>query len=87
MNHSQPTAELADSIIDNRRLISGLRNALDVNYTRVLESARNQWERHFADGDPSDACVSVRISSGKPTAAVIRKPKATLLYGTRRSLA
>jgi hypothetical protein len=87
MNHAQPTTLLADSIIDNRRLISGLRHALDVNYERVLDSARQQWERHFAGNDPSDACVRVRITSGKPTAAVIRKPKATLLYGTRRSLA
>ena len=88
MKHAQqPTASLAESIIDNRRLISGLRHALDVNYERVLGAAREQWERHFEGNDPSDACVRVRITSGNPTAAVIRKPKATLLYGTRRSLA
>ena len=75
---------LTDNIIDSRRLITGLRHALDVNYARVLEAGRSQWERYFEGNDPSDACVSVRITSGKPTAGVIKKPAASLLYATRR---
>jgi hypothetical protein len=75
---------LSDNIIDSRRLITGLRHALDVNYARVLEAGRSQWERCFEGNDPSDACVSVRITSGKPTAGVIKKPAASLLYATRR---
>lgn len=84
MNSSSQTQIVSDSIIDSRRLITGLRHALDVNYSRVLGAARDSWERYFEGNDPSDACVSVRITSGKPTAAVIKKPAASLLYGTRR---
>jgi len=84
MKSSSQTQIVSDSIIDSRRLITGLRHALDVNYSRVLGAAREQWERYFEGNDPSNACVSVRITSGKPTAAVIKKPAASLLYGTRR---
>ena len=84
MKSGSHASSVSSSIIDNRRLISGLRHALDVNYARVLDSARNHWERHFEGNDPSDACVSVRISSGKPTAGVIKKPGRSMLYGARR---
>ena len=83
MKRSSQAQIVPDHIIDSRRLITGLRQALDVNYARVLDAARAQWERHFEGSDPSDACVSVRITSGKPTAGVIKKRAASLLYGTR----
>lgn len=84
MKSSTQTQILSDSIIDSRRLITGLKHALDVSYARVLEAGRERWERHFEEYDPSNACVSVRITSGKPTAGVIKKPATSLLYGTRR---
>jgi hypothetical protein len=84
MKTSSQTHVLSDNFIDSRRLITGLRHALDVSYARVLDRAREQWERHFEQTDPSYACVSVRITSGKPSAGVIRKPAKSLLYGTRR---
>ena len=84
MNCSSQPPQLPDNIIDSRRLIMGLRHALDVNYARVLETARDQWDRYFVGNDPSDACVSVRITSGKPLAGVIKKPAGSLLYNTRR---
>jgi hypothetical protein len=84
MNSPSRNQIVSDSIIDSRRLITGLRHALDVNYTRVLSAAREQWEHSFEGNDPSDACVHVRITSGKPTAAVIKKPAASLLFATRR---
>jgi hypothetical protein len=87
MKSASKTQILSDNFIDSRRLITGLRHALDVSYTRVLEAAQERWERHFEDSDPANACVTVRITSGKPTAAVLRKPTATLIYGTRRSIA
>jgi hypothetical protein len=83
MKSSFHTEIVSDNIIDSRRLITGLRHALDVNYSRVVGAARGQWDRYFEGNDPSDSCVSVRITSGKPTAAVIKKPAASLLYGTR----
>lgn len=84
MKNSSHSKIVSDTVIDSRRLITGLRHALDVNYARVLDAAREQWERCFEANDPSNACVHVRITSGKPTAAVIKTPKASLLYATRR---
>ena len=46
-------------------MIEGLRYALDRNYRRVLATARADWERLFAGKDPSDACVSVRVTVGE----------------------
>jgi hypothetical protein len=57
-----------------------------VNYGRVLASAKAQWERNFEGKDPSDACVSVRISSGKPTAGILKKPAGSLLQAGARAL-
>jgi hypothetical protein len=84
MNSSSHNQIVSDNIIDSRRLITGLRHALDVNYARVLSAAKEQWERSFEGSDPSDACVHLRITSGKPSAGVIKKPAVSLLYGTRR---
>jgi hypothetical protein len=47
----------------NRELVEGLQKALEKNYGRILRAAGKEWERRFAGKDPSDACVSVRISS------------------------
>jgi hypothetical protein len=83
MNATQQS--LTDTVIDSHRLIAGLRQVLEINYARVLATAQTQWEQNFADKDPSDACVTVRISSGKPLAGVLKKP-ASLLHGTARAL-
>ena len=83
MNTSQQTRAISDNIIDSRRLITGLRHALDMNYARVLAAASAQWERNFAGKDPSDACVTVRISAGTPCAGVLRRPAGSLLSGRR----
>jgi hypothetical protein len=80
MNATHQT--LNDTMIDSHRLIAGLRHALDVNYARVLAAAATRWEQHFAGKDPSDACVSVRISSGKPLAGILKKSAGSLLHAT-----
>jgi len=80
------------NFIDSRRLIAGLKNALDMNYARVLDSARQQWERNFAGKDPSDACVSVRITSGQgqksslACGGILRKSGHSFLNGNGRRL-
>ena len=86
MNTSHQTPALSDNIIDSRRLITGLRHALDMNYARVLATARTQWERNFEGKDPSDACVSVRITSGKPMAGILKKPASSFLHAGARIL-
>ena len=83
MKSSSRNQIVSETVIDSRRLIAGLRHALDVNYARVLNAGRGQWERYFEGNDPSDACVSVRITSGRATAGVIKKPAASLLYAGR----
>jgi hypothetical protein len=37
--------------------------AVKKNCGRLIAEARKEWERRFADSDPSDACVTVRITS------------------------
>ena len=86
MKTSHRTHAISDNIIDSRRLITGLRHALDMNYARVLETAKAQWERNFEGKDPSDACVSVRITSGKPTAGILKKPAGSVLHLSGRIL-
>ena len=86
MDTAHQTAALSESVIDSRRLITGLRHALDVNYARVLASAQERWERNFAGNDPSDACVSVRISSGKPLAGILKKSAGSFLHASARAL-
>jgi hypothetical protein len=72
---------------DNRRLIDALRQALDSNYCRLLETAKHHWERNCAGKDPSDACVSVRVTSGDsersslPCAGILRRRRKPLLTG------
>jgi len=44
------------------REAQGLRRALDRVYARVRERARAEWELHHSGREPSDACVSVRVS-------------------------
>ena len=86
MNTVDQTSAISDSIIDSHRLITGLRHALDVNYARVLATAQIRWEQNFAAKDPSDACVSVRISSGKPRAGILKKSSGSLLHGMTHHL-
>ena len=44
-------------------IIEGLQRALDNNFRRLRDTARREWESRFDGSDPSDACVSVRISA------------------------
>jgi hypothetical protein len=77
---------------NNRRLVGGLRQALDMAYGRLLETARQEWEHNFAGKDPSDACVSVRVSPGDsqrlslPCAGILRRPRRSPLNGNRHGL-
>jgi hypothetical protein len=86
MNTRQFACDLSDNVIDSQRLISGLRHALDSSYRRVIATAQDRWERIFDGTDPSDACVSVRITSGKPSAGILRKPACSVLHGNGRDL-
>jgi len=77
---------------ENRRLIDALRQALDSNYSRLLETAQQQWERNFSGKDPSDACVSVRVTSGDSQrsslacAGILRRRRKSLLNGNPHGL-
>lgn len=43
-------------------MAEGLQQTLHQKYRRILQAAGAEWERRFAGREPSDACVSVRIS-------------------------
>lgn len=53
--------------IGDRALSDGLKKVLEKRYGRIRRSAGAEWDRRFAGGDPSDACVSVRISAWSRT--------------------
>lgn len=73
------------SQISHCKSIESLQRALDQTYHYLLAAAKADWQRLFADKDPSDSCVTVRISAedmvdelaGIPRAGVvpIRPPK------------
>ena len=44
-------------------IVAGLERALDRTFDRLRQNARRQWERQFPRGEPSDACVTVRINT------------------------
>jgi hypothetical protein len=48
--------------ISQCKTIEALQNALDQTYRQLLEAAKADWQLLFAGSDPTDSCVSVRIS-------------------------
>ena len=76
---------LEDEIIKHQ-LTKGLRQTLDRNFQRIFEAAKTEWERNYAGNDPSDACVSVRISPmdatpGVRSAGILRRRQRPSLNG------
>ena len=61
-------------------LTAPLRQALDQKYGQVVDAARKHWERNFGGKDPSDSCVSVRIS-GNALASSRPSFRRALAYG------
>lgn len=45
-----------------RKFAEVMLRAVGRNHGRLIAEARKEWERRFAGRDPSDACVTVRIS-------------------------
>ena len=65
MKNYLQTYDLSRPDLTNRQLVDALRVTLEKNYTRIFEAAGQKWERRFGRPDPSDKCVSVRISGRK----------------------
>lgn len=63
MSACRQNHDLGEDISDDS-LIPRMRQSLNINYPRLFEAAKKHWERSFAGKDPSDACVSVRVSPG-----------------------
>jgi hypothetical protein len=59
--------------------VEALKRAIDNSSRRLLESAREEWERRFAARDPSDACVSVCIKSTATKTPALALPCANFL--------
>ena len=81
----------AGNNINTQSIISGLRKAFDLDYPRLLEVWKKEWERKYSGKDPSDACVSVRITSGEskkgslPCGGILKKSRRSM-SGNRRGL-
>jgi len=58
---------LFEKELEKAEVIADLRHALDLQYRRIVQSARADWERCFGS-DPSDACVTVRVTADAPAA-------------------
>lgn len=65
--------------------VEGLQRAIDNSSRRLLESARDEWERRFAGKDLRDACVSVRITGLDPAAQVQGVPGSGFVQTTQQS--
>jgi len=59
--------ELFQRELVKAQIVAGLRHALDLQYRRFVEAARADWER-LIGSDPSDSCVTVRVSTDEPAA-------------------
>jgi hypothetical protein len=68
-------------------LVEELQRVIDRNFRRLLETARNNWERNFAGKDPSDACVSVRTHSAETAIKTRAVPSSGFLKGRKPSRA
>ena len=65
--------------------VEGLKRAIDNSSRRLLESAREEWERRFGGKDPRDACVSVRITGLDPAAQMQGVPASGFVQTTQQS--
>ncbi|MFL6584982.1 MAG: hypothetical protein ACJ8KU_10760 [Chthoniobacterales bacterium] len=64
MNFSIHSPAVPSENVTTGTMLCELETALDRNYQKIRESARTRWQAiHGNVGDPSDACVSVRITS------------------------
>ncbi|MEP6685272.1 MAG: hypothetical protein ABJB22_00720 [Verrucomicrobiota bacterium] len=87
MNIPLTSTDVTDIRTPDRQLIDGLQQTLHANYGRLLEAAKEEWENKFAGNDPSDACVTVRITTAAPAprqlacAGILEKPKTRSLNG------
>lgn len=50
---------------DSRQIVQTMVRAVEKKHGELISAARKEWERRFAGSDPSDACVTVRISTNK----------------------
>jgi hypothetical protein len=78
-NYPQNQALLAGRASEGE-LITGFRHALDQSYSRIFTAAANEWHRLFTGKDPSDACVSVRISGFRHQSARLRSSTGALQH-------
>ena len=53
--------------VEKAETLGGLRRALDLQYQRLCQLARADWERLIGP-DPADACVTVRVQTGSGNA-------------------
>ena len=70
--------------ISQSRTVESLQRALDQVYRHFLETAKADWQQLFGGGDPSDSCVSVRISTDEMANELAGIPRAGVVPIKRR---
>jgi hypothetical protein len=63
MSREQGKQALFQRELAKVEIVAELRHALDLQYRRLCEAARADWERLFRGKDPADACVSVWVAA------------------------
>lgn len=66
MSTKQGNGSLLKQEVEKAETIAGLRRALDLQYQRLCQLARADWER-LVGPDPADVCVTVRIHPATAT--------------------
>ena len=51
--------------LEDENLAARMEQSLKINYPRLFETVKKHWELSYAGKDPSDACVSIRVSSSE----------------------
>ena len=67
MSTERAKQALVQSEAAKTEVIAGLRHTLDSQYRRFVQAARADWER-LIGSEPSEACVTVRVSAKEPAA-------------------
>jgi hypothetical protein len=62
--------------IRHRRAIESLQKMLDRKYQYLIETAKADWNRLFANEDPSSTCVTVHISTAATANELSATPRA-----------
>ena len=72
MQDEHQTSSPIEHAAERCEIIAGLERALDLSYRCLIRAARAEWDSRFAGKEPSDACVTVRITERETNERQVR---------------